>query len=144
MKFLKNLKNKNIDDGQPLNVPSDDIDVFAVLCDKCLPMVKRGLFGRKTYSYYFPADEANLYILQTLFEKNGLTVKYCTRESSGYFEQFLSIEHKNYNHGIAVADFMQSIRDRKRELTSEFYSKRSDATWWKVQEYINSVKQIQK
>lgn len=142
MKFLKKIKTS--EEKQDLNVSAEDIDLLAVLCEKCLPIVKRKFLSRKTYSYYIPADETNIGIIRGVFTKYGLVTDNDVSDGVGY----VFIEHQNKAHAMAVSDLMRNIRRRKQQLVLDFYNKRDNAIWWTVQERLNEMKrseqQIQK
>ena len=142
MKFLKKIKKS--EETQDLNISADDIDLLAALCEKCLPIVKKNFLSRKTYSYYVPADETNISVVRGVFMKYGLVTDSAVSDGVGY----VFIEHKNKAHAVVVADLMRDIRHRKQQLVLDFYNKRDNAIWWKVQERLNEMKynekQIQK
>lgn len=136
MKFLKNIKNENTQTN--LNVSDDDIDLLAAMCERCLPLVKNGLFSRKTSSYYFPVDDYNIDIANSIFTKYGLVTEICSYKK---YALCVRIYHNDKAQAKQIADLMQSIRQRKHELILEFYNNRSKATkWWEIQMRISNMK----
>lgn len=144
MNFLKNIANKTINAPQNLNVSDEDRDLLAVSCETCLPVVHKGIFLRRAYSYYFPVDENNLDFVIGLFEKYGLTLERRESDRRGYIEHFIRIAHKNKVQGEKIADLMRAIGKRKQELVMDFYTKREKSVWWKLQGQIMAMNQIQK
>ncbi len=145
MKFLKNIANKKVAEKQTINISDEDRDLLAVLCGTCVPMVQKGVFMLKTYSYYFPADEDNLDVIIKLFAKYGLVMEQRTHHhSNGFIERFVRVEHKNRAHGESVAGLMRVIHKRKQEIARDFCLKHEKSIWWKLQERINDMKQIEK
>lgn len=136
MKFLKNIKNEN---GQPnLNVSDDDIDLLAAISERCLPLIKNSFISRKTSSYYFPMDDYNIDIANSIFTKYGLLTEICSYKE---YALCVRIYHNDKAQAKQIADLMQSIRQRKHELILEFYNNRSKATkWWEIQMRISNMK----
>lgn len=138
MKFLKNVKNENMQTN--LNVSDDDLNFLAVMSDSCLPCVRAGLFSRKTFSYYISEDDDNIDIANSIFTKYGLVTEICFYKK---YMMCLRIYHNDKAQTKTIIDFMQSIRQRKHELTLEFYNNRSKARWWNIQLNIQMMKMKQ-
>ena len=142
MKFLKKLSDQNAKQQLNLNFSDRDIDVLAVMAEKCLPIVKKGIFSRKTYSYYVLVDEVNVEIAHDLFADNGINMEYRVYEDNGYVRRLLRVKHDNPYQSAQIIEIMHKIEKRKHELNREmFFGKGKDKTWWQIQDYIIDLKE---
>jgi len=120
---------------------------LAIMSEKCFPLMIRGVFVRRVYSYYTLINEMNIGVAHDIFAKNGLEMEYHPyKERNGDEHQLLRIRHTKEN-SKRIIDLMQTIGMRKDVLVREYYTAKSNSKWYELQSKIADLcanRQIQK
>ena len=102
----------------------DDIDLLAVMCNFCAPIIVKGWLLKRAYAYYVPIYESDFGVVKKIFAKSGIKMhEHYSRIISSTGSNVLRANYASHDDEGLLLNIMRQIDCKRLMLFNGCFNK---------------------